>query len=84
MNVVWTCHTFENNLKMKHNFAKYLKESCRKRSDELVSFKYFLNIAFVREIPPKLSGGFGYYGHEWVKNNLRSKHELANYLSVDC
>ena len=27
--VVWTCHTFQNNLRMKHEFANYLKESCR-------------------------------------------------------
>ena len=27
--VVWTCHTLENNFGMKHEFAKYLKESCR-------------------------------------------------------
>ena len=27
--VVWTRHTFENNFGMKHQFAKYLKESCR-------------------------------------------------------
>ena len=29
VSVVWTCHTFENIFKMKHKFAKYLKESCR-------------------------------------------------------
>ena len=23
------CHTLENNFEMKHEFAKYLKESCR-------------------------------------------------------
>ena len=47
-------------------FAKYLKESCRLSSDEQFSFKYFLNIAFVREISPKLSGGFSCYGHKLV------------------
>ena len=40
---------------MKRKFAKYLRESCRQSSDEQFSFKYFLNIAFVREISPKLT-----------------------------
>ena len=35
--------------------------------DEQFSFKYFLNIAFVREVSPKLSGDFGCYVNEWVK-----------------
>ena len=61
MSVVCTCHTFENNFGMKHNFTKLLKESCRKSSDEELSFKYFLNIAFVGEISAKQSGGFGCY-----------------------
>ena len=30
------------------------------------SFKYFLNIAFVREISLKWSGDFGRFKHEWV------------------
>ena len=29
MRVVWTCHTFSKNFRMKHEFEKYLKESCR-------------------------------------------------------
>ena len=53
---------------MKHTFTKYLKESCRKSSDGQFSFKYFLHIAFVREISPKLSVGFGHYRHERVKH----------------
>ena len=52
---------------MKHKFVKYLKESCKKSSDEQSSFKYFLNIAFAREISPKVPGGFGSYRNEWVK-----------------
>ena len=43
---------------MKHKFAKYFKESFRRSSDELFSFKYFLNFAFVSEISPKLSDIF--------------------------
>ena len=51
--VVWNYHTFENNFGIKHTVEKYLKESCRLNTDEQLSFKYFLNIAFVREISPK-------------------------------
>ena len=65
--VVWTCHTFENNFRIKHKFAKYLKESCRLSSDEQIFFKYLLNISFVREILTKLSGGFGCYRRECVE-----------------
>ena len=64
--VVWTCQTSENNFAMKHKFAKYLKESCSWNSDEQLSLKYFLNIAFVREISAKPSDRFGCYRHEWV------------------
>ena len=45
--VVWTCHTFEDNFVQNEAFANYLKESCRWSSDEQLSLKYFLNIAFV-------------------------------------
>ena len=31
-----------------------------------LSFNYFLDIAFFREILPKLLGGFGCHRHEWV------------------
>ena len=48
--VVWTCHSFENNFGIIHEFAIYLKENYS--SDEKFSFKLFLNIAFVREIYP--------------------------------
>ena len=54
--VVWTCHTFENNFGMKDNFTKYFNKSCRKNSDEQLSLKYFLNIAFIGEISAKQSG----------------------------
>ena len=60
--VVWTCQTFENNFGMKYKFAKYLKETCRYKSDEQFSYKYFLNIAFIKEIFPKLSGGLAAAG----------------------
>ena len=39
--VVWTCYTFENNFEIKRLFTNYLKESCRRSSDERFSFKYF-------------------------------------------
>ena len=64
MSVVWTFHTFKHNFGMKQNFTDYLKGSCRESSDLQFSFKYFLNIAFVREISPKLSDGFGRCRHE--------------------
>ena len=97
-NVVWTCQTFENNFGMKHKFAKYFKESCRQNSDELFLFKYFLNIAFVREISSKLSDGFSCYMHEWQKiyltnvvwtfqtfeNNFGLKQQFTNYLMESC
>ena len=68
ISVVWTGNTFENNIGMKLILAKYLKESCRQSSDEQLSLKCFLNIAFGLKISPKLSDGFGCYKHEWVKN----------------
>ena len=43
--------TSENNLKIRHRITKYLKESCS--FEEHHSIKYFLKIAFVREISPK-------------------------------
>ena len=39
---------------MKHKLSKYLKESCSSSSDEQFSFKYFANIAFVRDINKKV------------------------------
>ena len=68
----WIWQTFETKFGMKHKFSKYLNESCRKNSDEYSSFKHFLYIAFVREISPKLSGGFGCYRHDWVKIQYRN------------
>ena len=56
--VIWTCHIFENNFGTKHKFTKYLKESCRQHFDEHFSFKYFRNIAFGRQMSPKLLGSF--------------------------
>ena len=51
--VVWTCHTFENNFRIKHQFVNYFKESCRLISNEQLSFKYFPTIAFTRDISLK-------------------------------
>ena len=64
--VFWTYQTFGNNFGMKHEFAKYLKKSCRYSSNEQFSFKDFLNIVLVREISPKRSGCFGCNRHGWV------------------
>ena len=51
-------HTFKNNLGIKRNFIKYLKESCCMASDYHFSFKYFPKYVLVRKIFPKLSGLF--------------------------
>ena len=53
LDVVWTFYTFEYNNKLEHFFARYLKESCRYRLNEQLSFKCFVDFAFVREISPK-------------------------------
>ena len=50
--VVWICDTFENNFGIKHTITKYFKGSCRYVSVQHLSFKYFSEIAFVREISP--------------------------------
>ena len=50
-------------------FAKYLKENCRWSAHEQFSFKYFPNVAFVREILPRLSGSFDCCRHEWVNKS---------------
>ena len=62
---------------MRHKLS--LKES-QWSSDEQFSSKYFLNIAFVREISPKLSGGFGCYRHEWVKLFTSGVHAESDNL----
>ena len=41
-----------------------------------MEFKYFLNIAFVREISSKLSGGCKCYRHELVKTFSLHLHIL--------
>ena len=51
-------HTFENNLRTKQKFTKYLKESCSLASDRLFSFKCFPENAFESNIFPNLSGLF--------------------------
>ena len=80
ISVVWTCQTFENNFGTKNKFAKYLKESCRDSPDEQFSLKYFLDISLVREISPKLSGGFDCYRNEWVKSLCPKK---TKYFTLD-
>ena len=51
--VVWNFDTYENYSEIKNKFAKYLKGSCRLSFGTHLSFKYFLNIVFVREISLK-------------------------------
>ena len=51
-------HTFENNLRIKRKFTKYLKESCSLASDKHFSFICFPESAFVGNIFPNLSGLF--------------------------
>ena len=54
--IVCYSHTFGNNLGIKREFTKYLKESCCLASDQHFSFKCFPENAFVSEIFPILSG----------------------------
>ena len=75
--------SIDNNFGMKHGFAKYLKKICRWSSDEHFSFKYFLNIAFVREISQKLSGGFGCYRHEWFNLVINDTPTSFHPLPLD-
>ena len=49
---VWINDTFENNLRTKHDFAKYLKGSFYFILEEHFSFKYFPKSSFVKEISP--------------------------------
>ena len=62
---------------------KYLKEQCGWSVDEQFFFKYFLNIAFVREILSKLSGSSGCY-RQTLENNFGIKYELIKYLKEHC
>ena len=80
--VDWTCHTFENNFRMKYKFAKYLKESCRQSFDEQFSLKYFPNIALVREISPKLSDGYDCYRQKWVYHMDPSFGAFVDQLDI--
>ena len=65
---------------MKLKFAKCLKESFRQSYDEQFSFKYFLNIAFVRGKSPRLAGSFGWHGHGWVEvKGLNSTSDRVLY-----
>ena len=83
MSVIWTCHIFEYNFGMKHEFTNYLKESCRWTSDEQFSFKYFLNITIAREISPKLPGCFGCYWHEKYISKISDGKLLIRTLSTN-
>ena len=66
--VVSTSDTFERKSWVMHKFARHLNENCRYSAKEHLYLKYFLKIAFVREILPKnsLGEGVGCYRHEWV------------------
>ena len=44
--VGWVYDTFEDNLRIKNHFTKYLKESCLECSYKHIPFKYFPNFAF--------------------------------------
>ena len=51
--VIWTYYTNVNNFGIKHRMGKYSKEICWFVPYQQSSYKYFLKIAFVREISPK-------------------------------
>ena len=78
------CHIFENNFRIKHKFAKYLKGSCGYSNGDKFSFKYFLYIAFVREISPRLSEDFGRYRHKWVKGEILIRIQPATLVQILC
>ena len=54
--IVYYFYIFENNLRIKGMFAKYLNESCFVDSDKHFILKYFFKNVFVSEIFPKSSG----------------------------
>ena len=56
--IVCYSHTFGNNLGIKGNFKKYLKESCWLASDQHFSFKCFPENVFASKIIQKSSGLF--------------------------
>ena len=56
--IVCYSHTFENNLGIKGNLKKYLKESCWLASDQHFLFKCFPEDVFGGKIIQKLSGLF--------------------------
>ena len=72
--VVWISHTFENNFGFNHKFTKYLKENCALDCYQHFSSKYFLKIAFVREIMINSKVIFQKY--------LRSRRLLSRRYSV--
>ena len=67
---VWTCQSFENNFGINHIFFKNIwRRVVNWFLMNNSSFNIYLKIAFVREISPKLSGSFGCFRHELVKQN---------------
>ena len=76
--VVWTYNTFGNNFRINHKLTKKLKDNCALRSKEHFSFKYFPSYVFVRKISPKVSGGFGCFRREWVKDIELTKWLLGH------
>ena len=81
--VVWTFDTFENNFGINHIFTKKWESSVLD-FDQGFSFKYFLEIAFVREIPEHSQTVLGPTGmnrltlsivplvtHRWQCSNLK-------------
>ena len=71
-NIVCYFHTFENNLGLKRNFTKYLKEICFLSSDQHFSFKYFPKNAFVRKYFQNCQASFGHSECKWVKVFLQT------------
>ena len=51
--VVWIHHTFQNNLRVRHKFIKYLEESCRMGPEKHLSIKYFQKILSSQLFLPK-------------------------------
>ena len=56
---VWSCDTFENNLRMTHELRKYLKESSSSSFDGYFSFKYFTKYDYQRDTTKISTNIFG-------------------------
>ena len=57
--VVSTINTFENNIRINHEFAKYSKENCWFNHDQYFSLKYFWELFFLKRYHQNNQAGLG-------------------------